>query len=76
METISYYCKTILFCSPPLPPLFFSIKKPEFESFPSFLGKKINVQMKCFLIAEFERAAKSRKIALYRFWISLPVPEL
>ena len=38
---------------------------------------KIKVQMKCFLfIPEFERAAKIRKIAVYRFLISLLVPEL
>ena len=37
----------------------------------------IKVQMKCFFfIAEFERAAKIRKIAVYRFLISLLVPEL
>ena len=38
----------------------------------------IKVQMKCFffLIPEFERAAKIRKIAVYRFLISLLVPEL
>ena len=29
-----------------------------------------------FSIAEFERAAKVRKIAVYRFLISLLVPEL
>ena len=29
-----------------------------------------------FFIAEFERAAKVRKIAVYRFLISLLVPEL
>ena len=29
-----------------------------------------------FFIAEFERAAKIRKIAVYRFLISLLVPEL
>ena len=35
------------------------------------------VQMEVFfLIAEFERAAKIRKIAVYRFLISLLVPEL
>ena len=35
------------------------------------------VQMKCFFfIAEFERAAKIRKIAVYRFLISILVPEL
>ena len=31
--------------------------------------------MKCFFIAEFERAAKIRKIAVYRFLISLLVPK-
>ena len=37
----------------------------------------IKVQMKCFFfIPEFERAAKIRKIAVYRFLISLLVPEL
>ena len=37
----------------------------------------LKVQMKCFFfIAEFERAAKIRKIAVYRFLISLLVPEL
>ena len=34
------------------------------------------MQMKCFFIAEFERAAKTRKIAVYRFLISYLVPEL
>ena len=35
------------------------------------------VQMKCFFfIAEFERTAKIRKIAVCRFLISLPVPKL
>ena len=37
---------------------------------------KFKVQMKCFFIAEFERAAKIRKNAIYRFLISLLVPEL
>ena len=37
----------------------------------------LKVQMKCFfLFAEFERVAKIRKIAVYRFLISLLVPEL
>ena len=31
------------------------------------------MQMKCLFIAEFERAAKIRKIAVYRFLISLLV---
>ena len=30
--------------------------------------------MKCFFIVEFERAAKIRKNAIYRFLISLLVP--
>ena len=34
------------------------------------------VQRKCFFIAELEKAAKIRKIAIYRLLISLPVPEL
>ena len=38
--------------------------------------KLIKVQMKCFFIPEFETAAKIRKIAVYRFLISLLVPEL
>ena len=38
--------------------------------------RDIKVQMKCFFIAEFERAAKIRKISVYRFLISLLVPEL
>ena len=38
--------------------------------------RNIKVQMKCFFIAEFERAAKIRKIKVYRFLISLLVPEL
>ena len=38
--------------------------------------KNLKVHMKWFFIAEFERAAKIRKIAIYRFLISLPVPEL
>ena len=37
----------------------------------------LKVQMKCFFfISEFERAAKIRKIAVYRFLISFLVPEL
>ena len=37
----------------------------------------IKVQMKCFFfIPEFERAAKIRKIAVYRFLITFLVPEL
>ena len=36
----------------------------------------VKVQMKCFFIAEFERAAKIRKIAVYSFSISLLVLEL
>ena len=36
----------------------------------------LKVQIKCFFIAEFERVAKIRKIAVYRFLISLLVPEL
>ena len=39
--------------------------------------ESLKVQMKCFsFIPEFERAAKIRKIAVYRFLISLLVPEL
>ena len=41
------------------------------------MDKTFKVQMKCFFfIAEFERAAKIRKIAVYRFLISPLVPEL
>ena len=41
------------------------------------VGVFFKVQMKCFLfIPEFERAAKIRKIAVYRFLISFLVPEL
>ena len=36
----------------------------------------LKVQMNCFFIAEFERAAKIRKNAVYRFLISLLAPEL
>ena len=37
----------------------------------------LKVQMKCFsFIAEFERAPKVRKIAVYCFLIYLLVPEL
>ena len=32
--------------------------------------------MECFFIAEFERVAKTRKIAVYRFFISVLVPKL
>ena len=38
--------------------------------------ESFKVQMKCFFIPEFERAAKIRKIAVYRFLISFLVPEL
>ena len=42
-----------------------------------FPCQSIKVQMKCFFfIPEFERAAKIRKIAVYRFLISFLVPEL
>ena len=42
-----------------------------------FLFYDIEVQMKCFFfIPELERAAKIRKIAVYRFLISPLVPEL
>ena len=45
--------------------------------FQSFHQKLFKVQMKCFFfITEFERAAKIRKIAVYRFLISVLVPEL
>ena len=43
----------------------------KFRSFDQF-----KVQMKCFFIAESERAAKIRKIAVYRSLISLLVQEL
>ena len=37
----------------------------------------LKVEMKCFFfVPEFERAAKIRKIAVYRFLISLLAPEL
>ena len=36
----------------------------------------IKVKTKCFFIAEFERVAKIRKIAVYRFLIPLTVTEL
>ena len=36
----------------------------------------IKVQMKCFFIAKFERAAKIREIAFYHFLIPLLVPKL
>ena len=42
----------------------------------AFITKALKVQMKCFFIAEFERAAKIRKIAVYRFLISHLVSEL
>ena len=42
-----------------------------------FIENKCKVQMNCFFIAEFERGtAKIRKIAVYRFLISLLVTEL
>ena len=47
---------------------------PEIKSLTTLVLFK--VQMECFFIAEFERAAKIRKIAVYRFLISLPVPKL
>ena len=39
-------------------------------------AKLLKVLLKClfFLIAEFKRAAKIMKIAVYRFLISIPVP--
>ena len=42
----------------------------------STVRKLLKLQMKCFFIPEFERAAKLRKIAVYRSLISLQVPEL
>ena len=54
---------------------FFLEQLLEFANKHCFTKRK--VQMKCFFfIAEFERAAKIRKIAVYRFLISLLVPEL
>ena len=42
-----------------------------------YVSNQLKVQMKCFFfIPEFERAAKIRKIAVYRFLISFLVPEL
>ena len=40
------------------------------------INLNFKVQMKLFFVAEFERAAKIRKIAVYHFLISLLVPEL
>ena len=37
---------------------------------------QVKVQMKCFFIAEFERATKIRKIAIYHFLIFLLVPDI
>ena len=51
-----------------------SVKIPEGIFISFCFGLK--VQMKCFFIAEFERAAKIRKIAVYRFLTSFLVPEL
>ena len=48
---------------------------PSLDLYNAGTRKDIKVQMKCFF-AEFERAAKIREIAVYRFLISLPVPEL
>ena len=45
-------------------------------SFNTKLMTVLKVQMKCFFISEFERAAKIRKIAVDRFLISLLVTEL
>ena len=38
--------------------------------------QNIEVKMKCFFIDEIERAAKIRKIVVYRFLISLLLPTL
>ena len=43
-------------------------------NYPSYVYTK--VQMKCFFIVEFERAAKIKKIVIYRFLISLLDPKL
>ena len=54
-------------------------KNPFSESFyalPTHNYPQVKVQIKCFFIAEFERAAKVRKIAVYRSLIRLLVPEL
>ena len=45
------------------------------QQFPSADKKLFKVQMKCFFIADFKRAAKIRKIAIYHFLMSLLVPE-
>ena len=47
--------------------LFFTTKLIVFE---------VKVEMKWFFIAEFERVAKIRKMAVYHFLISFLVPEL
>ena len=53
------------------------IEKKKLHPNLSTKASKLNneVQMKCFFLAEFERAAKIRKIAVYRFLISLLDPE-
>ena len=41
-----------------------------------YIFLKLKYKWNVFFIPEFERAAKIRKIAVYRFLISLLVPEL
>ena len=44
--------------------------------FLNYEQKYVKVQTKFFFIAEFERTAKIRKIAVYRFLIIFPVPKV
>ena len=55
----------------------FFVSGNDFNLLERLAETELKVQMKCFFfIPEFERAAKIRKIAVYRFLISLLVPEL
>ena len=54
--------------------IVWKLDMPENSAWPK---NGLKVEIKCFFfISEFERAAKIRKIAIYRFLISVPVPEL
>ena len=66
-------------------PLYYSVTTEQMSKIYDFSGgmfrhtcliQVLKVQMNCFFIPEFERAAKIRKIAVYRFLISFLVPEL
>ena len=74
VKPILLYCSDFWGCYDNIFSLSNSTERLKISLCKHLLGVK--VQMKCFFIAEFERATKIKKIAVYRFLISLLVPEI